>query len=138
MVFNEEEGHYINNISSPGYMLGTVGFENHRIDCIIGINPKERLHKQEIYVSLQVKSNFAEVALKDDLSYAVNYSTLAAFCTEWAEKKQYHMLETYAYELIHQLVDHFKLSWVKLLVKKPAAIATASYAFVELEYSESR
>ena len=115
-------------------MLGIVGFENHRINCVIGINAEERLEEQEIWVDVQAEIDFSQVALTDDLSQAVCYATMADFCTQLAQKGKYQMLETLAYELVQQLARRFKLSWIKVVIKKPKALPTAEFAFVELEY----
>lgn len=119
-------------------MFGLIGFENHRIRCIIGLNPHERLEEQEISIDLKIEVDFSQVALKDDLSLAICYESLANFCTELAQKGQYKMLETLAYELIRQLADRYKTSWIKVFIKKPSAIPTASFALVELEYGTRR
>ncbi len=128
-------------ISDPDHLIpiscfGIVGFEDLLVRCIIGINPEERVMEQEILINLQVESDLSLVASADDLSNAICYASLAAFCTEQARKGQYHMVETLAYELVQKLKEHFQLSWVRVVIKKPSAILTASFAFVELEYGK--
>lgn len=119
-------------------MLGIVGFENLRIRCIIGVNPHERREEQEILLDLKLETDFARVATTDDISNAICYATVADFCTELAQKGRYQMLETFAYELIQQLTSRFKLSWIKVVVKKPLALPKASFAFVELEQGKAK
>lgn len=116
-------------------MFGMIGFENHRILCIIGVNEHERLQEQEILLDLQLKTDLERVAATDDLSQALCYAEIADFCTQVAQQGKYHMLETLAVELVHQLAKQFQLSWIKVVIKKPSALATASFAFVTLEYS---
>lgn len=120
---------------TPG-SSGIVGFEDHLIRCIIGINPDERLVEQEILVSLQMKTDFTRVAKTDDLSNAICYASVAALCTEIAQKGKYQMLETLACQLVKQLTESFTPSWIRVVIKKPSALLTASYAFVELEHGK--
>lgn len=115
-------------------IIGTIGFENHRIRCIIGIHPPERIEEQELLLDLQTQWDFSSVAARDDLSHALCYAELADFCTEFAQKGKYQMLETLACDLSRKLREHFKLFWIKVTIKKPGALPTASFAFVELEY----
>ncbi len=105
---------------------------------MIGVNPPERLEEQEILLDVQLETDFALVAAMDDLSHAICYATIAELCTELAQKGQYHMLETLASVLIQQLVDRFKPTWIQVVIKKPKALPTASFAFVELQYGHKR
>lgn len=114
-------------------MNGIVGFENHRVKCIIGINPEERLKEQELLIDLQVEANFSQIAAQDDLTNATCYATIASDCSQIAQQGHYQMLETLAYQLLHQLKEKYQLHWIKIKIKKPSAIPTAAFAFVELE-----
>lgn len=117
-------------------MQGIIGFENHCVHCLIGIHPHERLETQPIYIDFQTEVDFAPVAHEDKLSNSVCYAGMAEFCTVLAQEGQHQMLEALAYDLVHRLVEKFKLHWAKIAIRKPAAIPTASFAFVELEYGK--
>ena len=114
--------------------MGIIGFEGQQVKCIIGIHPRERSQEQNIFIDLQTMIDFESVAKTDNLENAVCYATLAEFCSEFARKGQFKMLETLAQELVYNLVDKFQLPWVKVTIKKPEALPTASFAFVSLEY----
>lgn len=114
-------------------MNGIVGFENHRINCIIGVHPEERTHSQDILIDLKIETNFSMITAEDNLTNAICYATLAEECTQVAQKGRYHMLETLAYELIKHLKKKFHLPWIWISIKKPSAVPSASFAFVELE-----
>lgn len=114
-------------------MFGKLGFENLRIHCIVGVNAEERIKEQEILVDISIKADFQKVALTDNLTHAICYAKVADSCSEIAKKGQFHMLETLAFELVQQLTDLYRLSWIKVVIKKPSAISSASYAFVEYE-----
>lgn len=114
-------------------MLGIIGFENHRISCIIGVNPQERLHEQEILISLQMEVDIQRACYSDEVVNTICYAEAAGLCTEIAQKGRFHLLEKLAYELVTQLTSLYELSWIKVKIRKPSAIPTASCAFVELE-----
>ena len=119
-------------------MKGSIGFKDHRIHCIIGVNPEERVKQQEIFMSLETQVDFATIAQEDVLDRSVCYATLADFCSDIAIRGEFHMLETLAYETIHALRKKYELDWVKVNIKKPGAIPTASYAYVESEYGDKK
>ena len=122
---------------TPG-SFGIIGFDDHLIRCIIGVNPDERLVEQEILLCLQMQADFARVAKTDDLSHAICYTAVATMCTEIAQKGKYQMLETLACQFIKQIKARYKPSWIKVVIKKPSALLTASYAFVELEQGRKK
>lgn len=119
-------------------MFGIVGFENLRIHCIIGDIPQERTVEQDILVDVQMEADFSRAASTDDISDAICYATVANFCVELAQKGKFHLLETLAFELVQQLTAKFKLSWIKVVIKKPSAIPEASFAFVELKHGKKK
>jgi len=117
-------------------MLGTIGVENLKVECIIGDLPKERTHKQHIFVDFKVHLDFSDAAKTDNVNDTLCYAALSAACLDIAQKNQFHLLETYAHAIIATFLKHKKVSWAWVRIKKPGAIAGADFAFVELEKSK--
>lgn len=113
--------------------LGIIGFENYKIDCIIGVHEEERAALQTIYIDLKVQHDFTMAAKSDDFKKTICYEKLANLCKNLACTKKYHLLETYAYDLITTLTNEYKIKWAYVKIKKPSAILSADYAIVELE-----
>lgn len=113
--------------------FGMIGFENYKIDCIIGVYEEERRVLQTIYVDLKVSLDFTEAAKSDNLEKTICYEELANLCKHLAETKKYRLLETYAYDLITTLTNEYNVNYASVKLKKPAAILSADYAIVELE-----
>lgn len=114
-------------------MLGIVGVENHKIHCIIGNNPEEQLQPQDIYVDIRVKVDFARCTHSDRLKDTVDYTRLAHICSELATTRRYRIIETFAAEVLQRLVQEFDIQWAWIRIKKPAALPSADYTYVELE-----
>lgn len=115
-------------------MFGIVGFEHLKINCIIGINPEERVREQEIYVDLKVELDFAACAATGKIQDTLDYVYLADLCTTMAQAEKYQLMESFAYAIIHKLSQDPRVagSWIK--VKKPQALSSAAFAMVELRY----
>lgn len=113
-------------------MWGLVGFDHYKIDCIIGVNPEERVKSQTLFIDLLVKVDFSLPAANDSLNETICYEGLSQICHTLA-KKEYQLLETFAYEIIDTLINHCKIKWAFVRIKKPLAIKGANYAVVELE-----
>ena len=115
-------------------MLGKVGFEDLKVQCIIGVDPHERLQKQDLYIDVQVDAEFGVCSASDRLHDAeVNYFTLAETCIQVVGETQYHLLETLACHLMSHLFEKFAIDWIYLKIKKPRALPYAHHAFVEIE-----
>lgn len=112
--------------------FGLIGFDHYEIDCIIGNNPEEREVSQKIYIDLRIEQDFSLIATEDSLEKTLCYEMLGEVLKKLSLKK-YRLLETFAYETIQTLMNQYQLKWAFVRIKKPAAIAEADYAVVELE-----
>jgi 7,8-dihydroneopterin aldolase/epimerase/oxygenase len=113
-------------------MQSFIGFHQHKVHCIIGVLPHERLQEQEIHIDLKVKADFKHPAETDSLANTIDYIVLAEICTNLAKTNQYHLIETLAWEALHKIFERFPVKWAWIRVQKPSAIPSG-YAYVELE-----
>jgi FolB domain-containing protein len=101
-----------------------VGFEKLKVHCLIGILPHEQMQEQEIGISLKVKMRGDAI---------IDYTTLAALCEQIARSSHHGLLETLAQKVLQAIVNQFQCHYGWIRIEKPAAIALAECAFVELE-----
>lgn len=113
--------------------LGNVGFDHLKITCLIGVNDEERIVPQDIFLDLRVQIDFSNIAKNDVLENTLCYVMLKNLCVELAVTKKYHLLETFASEIIEALLTKHHVSWAFVKIKKPSAIPEADFAIVELE-----
>jgi dihydroneopterin aldolase len=114
-------------------IFGTMGVVHHQVSCIVGIYPEERKKEQPLWIDLQVKCDLSLCAISTRLEDSINYVALADICTKLALKKDYFLLETFAFDILEECMLHFPILWAKVCIKKPQAILTANYAYVEIE-----
>ncbi len=114
-------------------MLGTIGFDNYKIRCIIGELPEERIKQQSIFVSIRVLSDFSQCVQSDNLNDTVDYVAIAKLCTEVAKKGNFYLVETYANRVLDTLLDSFPIQSARITVKKPLGLEDADHSIVELE-----
>lgn len=113
-------------------MLGTIGFENLSIDCIIGERPEERISSQTIFVTLHVEYDISRCALSDQLMDSIDYVSLAEDCREEALKGQYQMIECYASRVLDRIFRKYPIEEARIVVRKPNGLDSAECAFVNL------
>ncbi|WP_068470367.1 dihydroneopterin aldolase [Candidatus Protochlamydia phocaeensis] len=124
---------YIVHLKQKGNERAIVGFEHHHIRCIIGILPHERVQEQDLYIDAKVETNFAACRLTDRVGDTLDYVRLTEICTEIAQNKKYGLLETLISDILDQFMQNDRIKWAWVRIKKPAALPSANYAFVELE-----
>jgi dihydroneopterin aldolase len=113
--------------------LGIIGFHQHQINCIVGILPDERIIERLLWVDLKVKIDFSRCLRSGSIDNTVDYSQLASFCTNLSRDKCYGLIEAFAADIITGCFEQFLAEWAWVCIKKPSAIPTAAYAFVEME-----
>lgn len=115
-----------------------IGIQRHRLSCIIGILPEERVCEQNIFVDLKIEIHDAGSRGSDQIQETVDYVLLAQLCTELAQQKSYFLLETFALDILDQCIQRFKAvkAWVR--IQKPSAIPTADCAYVEFERNQEQ
>lgn len=114
-------------------MEGTVIIEDFKIHCVIGAHPHERGQPQELLVDIEMRCNFSECVQTDSIADTVDYEKVCTLCQDLAQNRRYHLIETFAYEALHAILDTFSLLWVKIRVKKKQALPLANFAIIELE-----
>ena len=77
--------------------------------CIIGINPEERTHPQDVLINLTMFADLRPAGNSDDIGDAVNYKTASKRLTEFAVER------------------------VQVRVEKPGALRFARSVGVEIE-----
>ncbi|RPJ05528.1 MAG: dihydroneopterin aldolase [Spirochaetaceae bacterium] len=95
------------------------------IRCIVGIHPEEREKKQDVLVSLMLEGDFREAARTDDISYAINYSTLKKKVIEFVEASAFNLVETLAEKIADLCLDEPKVRRVQVWLEKPTALRFA-------------
>lgn len=114
-------------------MEGLIKIEKFRVHCVIGAKPFERETEQEISIDLELKVNLAEAVQTDSIVDTVDYSQVALACQNLAKTRRYHLLETFAYEALHEILTEFPVTWVKIVVSKKQGIPLAKSTSIELE-----
>ena len=97
---------------------GEIGFDGKEIVCTIGVHPIEKIKPQTLIVDLRVNATFSS---SDSFNEVIDYMRLASLCEEIAHKTHFHLIETYAEQVLKALFAEFPLissAWIR--VRKPS------------------
>jgi FolB domain-containing protein len=100
--------------------------------AIIGVNPDERTHRQDVVVNLDLEVDIRPAARSDDVADAVDYSTVAKAVQALVEGSSYQLLERLAAEIARVCLQDERVLAARVRVDKPRAVRTGRSAAVEI------
>ncbi len=103
-----------------------------RVNCIVGIRPPERITPQEVVISVEVATDTRRAARSHLVEETVDYSALSASIRTVVIEGRFELIETMAEEIAALVLDMPLARKVRVLVKKPAGVADAAYAAVDI------
>jgi len=100
--------------------------------CIVGINPDERTHKQDVVINLALYADLSRSAESDSIEDTVNYKTIKNEVVAMVESSSYSLVERLAAKIaeICLRTPLVEVAWVR--VEKPGALRFARSVGVEL------
>lgn len=95
------------------------------VPAIIGINPDERINKQEIRVNVVLSVDTRVAAVSDDISDAVNYRTITKAIIAHIEGGEPMLVERLVQEIADICMTDERVEHVEVTVEKPGALRHA-------------
>jgi D-erythro-7,8-dihydroneopterin triphosphate epimerase len=96
------------------------------VSGILGINPDERIHRQDIMVNVTLWADTRDAAGSDDIEDAVNYRTITKQIIAHIEKGEPMLVERLVAELARICLDaDERVAAVEMTVEKPGALRHA-------------
>lgn len=106
---------------------------NLEVRCLIGTFPHERTKKQSVFFDLELPSDAAKPAERDDLREALDYDRLTRRLREYAGTTRFFLIETLAERSAALLLKEFGLSRIKITIWKPGAVKKCANVGVSIE-----
>jgi len=96
------------------------------VSGILGINPDERIHRQDILVNATLWADTRKAAASDDIDDAVNYRTITKQLIAHIEQGEPMLVERLVAELAEICLDaDQRITAVEISVEKPGALRHA-------------
>lgn len=100
---------------------------------IIGINPDERVNKQDVFINVTLETDCRPAAASDDIEDAVNYRDLCKEIIDLVEGSQFLLVERLADAIARACLQDQRIKWVRVRVDKPGALRFAQSVAVTVE-----
>ena len=109
-----------------------------RLRGIVGINPDERVNRQDILVNITMWADTTAAAASDDIDDAINYRTVAKQVIAHVEGGEPMLVE----RLVQEIADiclgsDDRVAEVEVTVEKPGALRFADSVGVSIRRSRS-
>jgi FolB domain-containing protein len=124
--------------SDNSTQLDTVRIERLELDCIIGINPWERLTKQRITIDIEMNADLSAAGESDAIEDTINYRTVSKAVTAEVEASSYGLVEALAARVAEICLEDENTQSVEVTVRKPGAVRKASAVGVIVRRSRKR
>ncbi|MFZ7175188.1 dihydroneopterin aldolase [[Pasteurella] aerogenes] len=99
----------------------------------IGVYDWEQQIKQKLVFDLEMAWDSEKAAQTDDVTYCLNYAQVSEFIIDYVQSKPFLLIERVAYEVAEALQQRFAISWIKLKLSKPKAVAQANNVGIIIE-----
>ncbi|MEW4527954.1 dihydroneopterin aldolase [Maioricimonas sp. JC845] len=102
---------------------------------IIGINPEERVNRQDVVINIRMETDNRPAAASDQIEDAVNYRTITKQVIELVEGSSFFLVERMAERIAAICLADARVTWVQVRVEKPGAVRFARSVGVSIERS---
>ena len=102
----------------------------------------DRIFIEELVVFAQIGVYDWEQQIKQklvfdlEMQYCLNYAEVSQFILDYVQAKPFLLIERVAYEVAEQLQQRFGISWLRLKLSKPKAVAQANNVGIIVERGE--
>ncbi len=103
------------------------------VETLIGVHDFERRAPRLLEVDLEFPCEVVAAAQADRLEDALDYDRLADEVRQFAHGACFRLIESFAEQLAARLLARFALPWVRIELRKPAAVVGARTVGVRIE-----
>lgn len=114
-------------------MTDRIDITDLQVTTCIGIHPWERRVRQTLLLDLELPVDIRAAATSDDLSLTLDYTAVAERVRSFGAASDRLLIEKFAEDLAADLLSAFGLTWVRLSLQKPGAIANAAPVRLSIE-----
>ncbi|MFW6174170.1 MAG: dihydroneopterin aldolase [Chloroflexota bacterium] len=100
--------------------------------CVIGINPWERMVKQEIVVDITLHTDLRAAGASDQIEDTVNYRDINKAVLDHIHGSSHGLIESLADNIARICLLHDGVRRADVLVRKPGALRAADEVSVEI------
>jgi len=114
-------------------MTDRIFIEELTVFAQIGVYDWEQQIKQKLIFDIEMAWDSRKAAVTDDVAFCLNYAEVCDFIITYVQSKPFLLIERVANEVAEQLQKHFGITWLRLKLSKPKAVAQARNVGIMIE-----
>ena len=114
-------------------MQDLIFIEGLTVCAQIGVYDWEQQIKQKLIFDVEMAWDTRQAAAADDVQLTLNYAQISEFIIDYVASKPFLLIERVANEVAEQLQQRFRITWLRLKLSKPKAVAQANNVGVIIE-----
>ena len=114
-------------------MQDLIFIEGLTVFAQIGVYDWEQQIKQKLIFDVEMAWDTRQAAAADDVQSTLNYAQISEFIIDYVASKPFLLIERVANEVAEQLQQRFRITWLRLKLSKPKAVAQANNVGVIIE-----
>lgn len=113
--------------------MDKIIIKNLLLRSIIGLNPEERVNKQDILINVVMDADIRQAGASDDIDASVNYKAVTKRIIAHVEASSDLLVEKLVTDLAYLVLSEFPLvARVQVRVEKPGALRFAESVGIEI------
>ncbi len=112
-----------------------IRIERLELDCLIGVNPWERLTKQRITIDISMDVDLSAAGESDSIRDTVDYRGVAKAVTAAVNSSSYRLVEALAARIAKICMVNERVQSVEVTLRKPGAVRNAAAVGVTIRLS---
>ena len=113
--------------------MDTVFISELRAETVIGVYDWERTIRQTVVLDLEMAADVRAGAATDAVADALDYAEVSTRLLSYIGESEFQLIETLAERVAAIVIDEFGVSWLRLRLSKPGAVAAATTVGVVIE-----
>ncbi len=102
--------------------MQTIRIKNLKLRIIVGINPEERIHKQDVLINITADLNDSKAIQTEDINDTLNYRNLNKSVIDFVEKSEFHLLEALVDKVLNLVMSDDMVIRATVEIDKPTAL----------------
>ena len=112
--------------------LDKIHIRDLALRCIIGIEPHERDHRQDVVINITLHADLRKAGQSDRIEDTVNYKTIKRKVVDLVENSSFLLVEKLAQQIADVCLAEAGVERVEVTLDKPGALRFARSVAVEI------
>ena len=118
---------------SHHYTAGIIRIKNLLLRTYVGINPEEKIKKQDVLINLTIRCDRILRAEEGHIEQTLDYKRVVKAIIPFVEDNRFELLEVMTRQVLDLVMSFEGVQWARVEIDKPHAIRFADSVSITLE-----